>query len=73
MQRVLVCEAHRRVHLVSDAGDDSNRFADARFCCCDFEARKTRCVRFCGRLCDRAACTSGAVCPVGQAERDRQH
>ena len=24
------------------------------------------------RLCDRAACTSGAVCPVGQAERDRQ-
>lgn len=24
------------------------------------------------RLCDRAACTSSAVCPVGQAERDRQ-
>ena len=24
------------------------------------------------RLCDRAACTAGAVCPVGQAERDRQ-
>ncbi|MFC4855732.1 MarR family winged helix-turn-helix transcriptional regulator [Actinophytocola glycyrrhizae] len=23
------------------------------------------------RLCDRSACTSGAVCPVGQAERDR--
>jgi MarR family transcriptional repressor of emrRAB len=23
------------------------------------------------RLCDRAGCTSGAVCPVGQAERDR--
>lgn len=24
------------------------------------------------RLCDRAGCTSGAVCPVGQAERDRE-
>ena len=24
------------------------------------------------RLCDRAACTADAVCPVGQAERDRQ-
>jgi len=23
------------------------------------------------RLCDRARCTEGAVCPVGQAERDR--
>ncbi|MCE3552569.1 MarR family transcriptional regulator [Pseudonocardia sp. RS11V-5] len=23
------------------------------------------------RLCDRARCTDGAVCPVGQAERDR--
>jgi DNA-binding MarR family transcriptional regulator len=23
------------------------------------------------RLCDRASCTLGAVCPVGQAERDR--
>ncbi|MFI5613407.1 MarR family winged helix-turn-helix transcriptional regulator [Amycolatopsis sp. NPDC051903] len=23
------------------------------------------------RLCDRAGCTRGAVCPVGQAERDR--
>ncbi|MEV0074473.1 MULTISPECIES: MarR family winged helix-turn-helix transcriptional regulator [unclassified Amycolatopsis] len=23
------------------------------------------------RLCDRASCTRGAVCPVGQAERDR--
>lgn len=24
------------------------------------------------RLCDRPACTAGAPCPVGQAERDRQ-
>lgn len=23
------------------------------------------------RLCDRASCTTGATCPVGQAERDR--
>jgi MarR family transcriptional repressor of emrRAB len=24
------------------------------------------------RLCDRTSCTTGAVCPVGQAERDRR-
>lgn len=24
------------------------------------------------RLCDRGSCTTGAVCPVGQAERDRK-